>query len=193
MDNGEVISKVSIPSGVGAPGREEVALWTKAQIPYQNWAGWSDGFDEQVRAFVKGIESNFEQRMVGVYNRWKLNLWTANGNSIAAEYDDDLHVPETWKMKETIAPRIEEAIFDLEDPMMVEGVRDHIDQRKAVILTSYLRRMFELANYRDYVKPTIEDTLLTGIAALKLRWEHVFENIVERKIELDFDDDGNPV
>lgn len=192
MDTGTLIKKTKIPDGVGVPGRDETKKWIESQIPYQQLAGTNKLFDEQVVAYMDAVKTNFMNRMEGVYQRWRLNHWTANGNSVTAEYEDDVHVDETWKMLETIIPRIEEAIFEYDPAFEVEGVRDEMDQMKAIVVASYIRRRLELANARDYVHPTIRDALLQGIAALKLRWERVLRHVVERNLEHKFDDKGDP-
>lgn len=188
----ELLGRANIPVSDGVPGPEEVKRWVNEQIVYENWAGQNEKLDEDVRGFAHQIRVSFRQRMVGVYQRWKVNWHTANGNSVAAEYEDDIHVPETYKMLEAIKPRIEEALFENDPFFECEGVKDEIDHLKALTIASYIRRMLEMAEFRDYVAPTVQDALLCQVAAIKVHWERVLDPQVIREIELKFRKSGDP-
>jgi hypothetical protein len=54
---------------------------------------------------------------------------------------------------------------------------------KALIVGSYIQRRLEVAGYKNYIRPVDNDLQLTGIAAIKVVWERVLEEYVDRKIE----------
>lgn len=189
---GTIIKSDNIPVGVGVPGEQETKRWVDVQVPYDNWAGKNELLDNDVRGFIKTLRSTFTQRMLSIYRRWIVNHYTANGNSPAAEFEDDIHVPETYKMLETIKPRIEEAMFEYDPWLEVEGVKNEMDSLKALVVGSYIRRTLELAGYRDFVAPTVQDSLLCQIAAIKVAWKQKLEDIIEPSTELKFRANGDP-
>jgi hypothetical protein len=192
VDTGTLIKKDSIPVSVGAPTERETKRWVDVQVPYDNWAGKSELFDNEVLGFIKVLRSSFTQRMLSIYRRWIVNHYTANGNSPSAEFEDDVHVPEIYKMLEAIKPRVEEAMFEYDPWLEVEGVKTEMDQFKALVVGSYIRRTLEMAGYRDLVAPTVQDSLLCQIAAIKVGWKQRLEDIIEPSVELLFRDDGTP-
>lgn len=188
----EVIKVADIPVEAGTPGLEQTKSWVDAQIPYKNYAGHSEALDQTVEQFTKGTQVNFRRRMMAVYDRWKVNNYVANGNSVAGEHEDDIHVAETAKMLTMKCARIEEALFEYDPPFEVLGAKEPLNAIKAMVIREYLRRELELANFHNYVVPTIKDTQLCQVAAMKVHWDRVLRNVVEREVELKATDSGNP-
>lgn len=180
---GILIKSTDTPVGLGVPQAEETKSWIDSQIPYENFAGKDGELDETVVSFVETIVTAFRSRMANAHVRWSDNQKVANGESISAEYEDDVHVPETYKMLQAKAASIEESLFELDPPFTVEGVKDEMSRMKAVIVGAYIRRQMELAGYRNYIRPTVIDAELTGWCAIKVVWDRVLEEIVERNIQ----------
>lgn len=179
---GILIKSTDTPVGVGAPQASEVKSWIDSQIPYENFAGKDGELDDTVVSFIETIVTGFRSRMANAHMRWSDNQKVANGESLSAEYEDDIHVPETYKMLQAKSASIEEALFELDPPFTVEGVKDEMSRMKAVVVAAYLRRQLELAGYRNYIRPTVIDAELTGWCAVKVVWDRVLEEIVERNI-----------
>ena len=189
-DAGTLIGTVTFPLGVGGESEIEAKRLFESQVPYENFAGKLQNLDADVLGFVKSIRTGFKQRMMDVIQRWKTNWWVANGNSANAEFEDDIHVPETWKMLESTIPRIEEAMLEFDPFLEVEGVNTVFDRLKALTIASYVRRQLERARFRDYIRPTIKDSLLCQVAAIKVIWERIVEDQVDRKTEVKWNTDG---
>lgn len=183
MTESTLIGTVDIPLGVGGESEVEAKKLFESQVPYENFAGKISKLDADVLGYVKALGSDRKMRMLDVVQRWKTNWWVANGNSAHAEYEDDIHVPETWKMLESTIPRIEEAMLEFDPFLEVEGVNTVFDRLKALTIASYIRRNLERARFRDYIRPTIKDSLLCQVAAIKVIWERVVEDQIERKSE----------
>lgn len=192
MAESKIIKVEEIPVPLGTEGPVETRKWVDAQIPYKNWAGYNADLDGTIEQFVKGTQTNFRRRMVQVYDRWKVNWYVANGNSVSGEHEDDIHVAETYKMLQAKCARIEEAVWEYEPPFEVEGIKEPVDPITAQVVREYLRRELELAGYHNYVLPTIKDAQLCDICAIKVHWDRVLKNVVEREIELKATDSGNP-
>jgi hypothetical protein len=62
-------------------------------------------------------------------------------------------------------------------------VKDEMSRMKALIVGAYIRRSLDLAGYRNFIRPTTIDAELTGWCAMKVVWERVLEEIVERNIK----------
>lgn len=179
---GELLRSTDTPVGVGVPQAAEVKNWIDTQIPYENFAGKDAQLDGDVVGFVETILTGFRARMANAYVRWSDNQKVANGESLSAEYEDDIHVPETYKMLQAKAASIEEALFELDPPFTIEGVKDEMGRMKALVVSAYIRRQLELAGYRNFIRPTVIDAELTGWCAVKVIWDRVLEEIVERNV-----------
>lgn len=188
----DLTTTTNIPVETGTPGLQETQKWVDVQVPYKNYAGHSTELDQIVSQYVEGTRTSFRRRMSQVYDRWKVNCYVANGNSVAGEHEDDIHVPETAKMLTAKCARVDEAIWGYEPPFEVEGVKEPIDPISAQVVREYLRRELELAGYHNYVLPTIRDTQLSQLCAVKVHWDRVLRNVVERDVQLKATDSGNP-
>jgi hypothetical protein len=177
---GSLVRQVDIPVNAGLPSPREHRKWFGQQVVYKNYAGHSEDLDQKVSAFVYNHRERFYSRMGRVMERWETIWDAANGNPMWGQFEDDIHVPETKKMLAAKVARIEEALFEFDPIFEAEGTRGDLPQWKAQIITSYVYRQMEMANYRSFVQPLARDQEICNVAALKIRWDVQYGQVVER-------------
>jgi hypothetical protein len=191
-EDGAVIRRADIPVAVGKAKPDTARRWLREQIPYRNFAGMAEGLDRKIETFVTNHRERFRGRMSSIMERWAVNWAAANGESMWRENEDDVHIPETKKALDAKVVRIEEALTQFDPIFEVKGRRGDLPRYKAQITAAYTHSLMDLANFRDMVQPAARDAELCNIAAIKVEWEHRVENVVDRKIELRFREDGTP-
>jgi hypothetical protein len=192
MAEGKLIRQNEIPISIGKPSADIPRRWLRQQIPYKNFAGMHDGLDQAVTTWVSNHRERFRSRMSQTMDRWATNWAAANGEALWHENEDDVHVPETKKAIDSKVARIEEALLDFDPIFEVEGKNGELSRYKGQVIASYVHRLMDLAQFRDYVQPAARDAELCNIAAVKVRWDHTVDLAVERNIELAFRADGTP-
>lgn len=183
-DSGKLIAESDIKVGVGPPGVEETRKWFNQQVPYKNYAGFSKALDEQVRSVVATTKNTFQNRMIAAQQEWAFNYATANGEAQTQEHEDDVSMPETKKVLDGKVARMAEALFEYDPFFEVEGVRQDLGNMQAFVVSAYVRRMLELARFRDFVEPSAKDGQLCNYSAIKVSWDRRFGEQVSRKVEL---------
>lgn len=180
----KVIGRDTIPVDAGGDSPQTTKQWFKTMVPYRNYAGHSKELDMEVVRFVDTIKSTFQQRMIGVHQRWAANWATANGEAPSQEREDDVAMPETQKLLNSKVAHMEQALFGIEPILEVEGVREDLGRMKAVVISSYVRRMLELAQHRDYFGPAAKDAQLCNYSAIKVVWNKRFGEVVNTHVEM---------
>ena len=188
--DGKLISKEEIPVSTGAPGVEETKRWYKQQVPYQNYAGMNEDLDKQILEFVDTTRSTFRSRMINAHQRWAFNWATANGEATTQDREDDVVMPETQKLLNNKIAHMEKSLFGIDPMLEAEGVRQDLGQMKGVVISSYIRRMLELARHRDYFGPAAKDAQLCNYSAIKVTWTRRFGDIINRKTEMKYGEEG---
>lgn len=191
MAEPKLVSKDDIPVGVGSDTPETTKRWVRQQVPYQNFAGHPE-LDLKVRTFVDTIRSQFRQRMMGVYQRWAWNWATANGEAPSQEREDDVAMPETQKLLNAKVAHMENALFSSDPILEAEGVREDLGALRQVVISSYIRRMLELCEYRDYFGPAARDAQLCNYSAIKVVWQKRWAQIIETSSELKYEGRDKP-
>lgn len=186
-DKSKIVRQSDIPVSEGQPTLEEIKKWHKQQVPYKNFAGLDEDLDARAAQFVTDRQMQFRQRMHAPMRRWAMNWSTANTEAMWQEHEDDIHIPETQKALNSKVARIEESITQFDPVFEAEGVKGDLSRQKAKIIGSYTFRQMELANWQELVQPIARDGELCNIMAIKVAWERLVENVIERDIELRYD------
>ncbi len=176
-----VTEKINLTAG--PPTREEVESWLKVQVPYPNLAE-----DSEVAAraleLVRTQKRYHADRTNEIHDKWRALDVLLRGNSLSRRFKHtDIHVPEVYKMVETIVPRIEEAIFQASGNSRsffeVRG-RDQMDKRKAWRIRAWLEYLLEAAGIEDYIQEAARCMVVYGFCAIKSWWEIDFQRSIER-------------
>lgn len=192
-DESRTVAQERIKPEIGMMSPAEGRQWRKAQVPYRNYAGFSDHLDASCVTFVNSCVERFRNAMAAPMKRWSVNWAAANTEVFWGEHEDDVHMPETKKALDSKVARVEEAVTQFDPVFEVEGIRTDLNRRTAKTLGQYVYRQMELARWRNYVQPSARDAELCNTAALKVVWDHREETIVERHDRTEYDDDGMPV
>ena len=188
--DGKKVAETEITPQVGGQDQEEARRWFKQQVPYQNYAGFSQEFDEEIRQFVETRKTSFRNRMQVVHQRWAFNWAMANGEGQTQEREDDVAMPETQKLLNSKVAHMEQSLFSVDPMLEVEGVREDMGRLRSVVISAYLRRMLELANHRDYFGPAAKDAQLCNYSVIKVVWDKRFADVIHRKTEYRYGKEG---
>lgn len=181
-----------VEAQIGKPTEKQARFWLNSQIPYRNFAGHSEALDRVVEQWVSNNRQRFYSQMSSQMDIWATNLAAANGEALWLEHEDDVHIPETKKAIDMKVARIEEGLLDFDPIIQVESVQGGMHRYKAMIITSFLSRMMELAGFRELIQPAARDADLCNIAAVKVIWELLVDYSVDRNVELRYRKDGTP-
>ncbi len=161
---------------------EEAQAWYDAQIPYENLAHIEDIAARAV-FYVRERKRIFHDQTLPLRRRWRIINHMLHGNSVANFWAlEELHVPELYKMLETMVPRIVDSIMDFDPPFTVVG-RQRLDRAVEDILAAFLDYQMDEAKVRKILEPTVRCMLTYQFAAWKIDWERQFEWGVDVKIE----------
>lgn len=161
---------------------KEGKAWTAEQIAYPNLAGNKDVADRVV-GFVDGVRRHYEQKTYLIRKLWHIINFLMRGNSLAQLGNLDIvHVPELYKMREQIVPRIEQALWNFDPPFRVRG-RDPIDKDVEDEIMSFLLWQLGQANYKDLWQASIRSLTDYQFAMAKVTYDRRFEDRIIREIE----------
>src|SRR5688572_12523102 len=186
-DAGTLIAKSDIPVSAGLPTVEATKKWVAQQVPYKNYAGFSDAVDEAVKGYVENKRMDFRNRMAASFQRTAFNWATYNGEALTQEHEDDVSMPETRKALDSKTARVAEALFEQDPFMEVVGEREDLGQLKAYVIGAYVRRLMELGRFRDKVEPSAKDAELGNYSIIKVTWDRQFAQVVNRTIDLRYE------
>lgn len=183
-EKGKLVRKADIPVQAGKPTPTQIKKWHDQQVPYRNFAGLDEDLDRRAAQFVNDRKQNFRQRMSGPMKRWSMNWSAANGEALWQEHEDDVHIPETKKALDNKVARVEEQLTQFDPVFECDGVTGEVSRAKAKLIESFTYRQMELAEWQNYIQPCAKDGELCNIMILKVQYEHLVEDIVEKSVEL---------
>lgn len=173
---------VTLREKPGPVSFEEAKAWYNAQIPYENLAS-DPGIAERAVRYVRERKRVFHDNTLVLRRRWRIVNHMLHGNSVANLWGlEDIHVPEIYKMLETIVPRVVDAILDF-DPFFAVRGREEMDRAVEHVLAAFLDYQLDEAKVRRLVEPTVRCMFTYSFAAWKLDWDRQFEWGIDTDIE----------
>lgn len=164
------MTTVTIPQKEGVYTPEEAQAFYDAQINERNYAGDEERAAE-ARKFVKGIVSEWSDKMRPLHRRWRGTNYMLSGNTLEKGGPEDVHIPKLYSQMETLIPRIEASILE-KDPWFRIVPRKRADRSVADTLAAYMDWLFDQARIRTLVQPALRDMLVTQCATFYVYWDN---------------------
>lgn len=175
-------STVTIEEPLGEPTPEEIKEWYNAQVPYNNIASNPEVADRALH-YVKTVKRNWEDKTIAQRDKWRAIQWMMRGNSLSRTFPNaEVHVPELYKKRETLVPRIEEAVMDYKPWFRVMG-RESMDEVQEEKIAAYLDYQLDKCNLAHKHAPTIRTMLDYGFVVLKIWYECKTTSYVKKTTE----------
>lgn len=124
----------------------------------------------------------WESEIADLHSRWNTSHYMLTGNSLERSGPVFAHIPELYKMVETIVPRLEEAVLDL-DPWFAVRSRNAARSHEAETLAALYDLAFDQNCFRSTIQSAGRDMLVCQAAWYKLWWDRKVEERVVRKVE----------
>jgi len=173
---------VTITETLGDVTPEEVQKWYGAQVPYSNLAT-DPGVSERALHFAKTVKRNWEDKTIAIRDKWRAIQWMMRGNSLSRIFPNaEVHVPELYKKRETLVPRIEEAVMDYDPWFRVKG-REPMDQVQESKIAAYLDYQLDKVHFQDKHAPCIRTMLDYGFVVLKIWYDYKEVSYVKKTTE----------
>jgi len=182
--NSADLSSQTLVMGGGNLEANQIRDWTRMQIVYPNFAG-NDEIASRALDWVTSYKLYYDRATFELQRKWQI-LWALyQGRSLLGYGDGDIaatHVPEFWKMVETIAPRLEEP-FVQHDPFFEVVGREKLDKEPAKKIRALLQ--WELSENRiDQLLADMDRiALIYGFAVVKSWWAVDILSVVQRNIK----------
>lgn len=180
---------VTITTPIDGLDEDSMDAWFNAQKNYENLASDKDIAD-RARGFLKDVEVRYRGAIEPLHHRWEVVNFATRGNTFARSMTGrpPVHVPEMYKMEQTLFPRLNEAIFHYPDWFMARG-RERNDQRQDRTITDFLRYQLDRAKFDDLVEPGFQQMLRTGVAVYKVYHSIETRNVIERDVRVVYQGD----
>ena len=165
--------------------RKDLRSWIETQIPYKNFADNEDVANRALN-FVRSQANHYRSSIDPVREKWAVLLYLLRGNSVVKQYlaTDVVHVPELYKMMETLVPRIEEAILGFGDTdwFAVRG-REEMDQMDEAKIAAWLKYQLHKGRFSEKVQPAIRTMLTYSFCAIKTWWHYDIGRRIIREVK----------
>lgn len=172
------MTSVAIPRHDGPVTKEQAIAFRDAQIVYPNLAS-DDKVKDRVHIYVQQEVKAYEHKTETLQRRWRVLTHLLRGNSVARTTSSDVHVPELYKMLETLVPRIEEAVLEYDPWFRLRG-RDAEDRELTDLRAAWLDWQLDQMRWRDHVQPAIRSMLTYQVACAKVFWDTRWVDVPER-------------
>lgn len=171
---------ITVRETAGPMSESEAIQWTRAQIPYRNYAG-DDQVARRVVAHVNELVTMHDMATRAISARWSLTDYMLSGNTIDKSLQNDTHIPELYKTREAAVPRIESTLLDM-DPWFRLRPRHPTKRNLAVQNEALLARQLDQANFRSMMAPNVEDVWTYQTGVIKVNWERRILERIARKV-----------
>lgn len=160
----------------------QVKEWYANFAPYRNLAG-NDKIAKKALGFARQVKENHDNATLQIKEKWRVLNYLLQGNTITDwEAADAVHVPELYKLREALVPRIEEVLLG-SDPWFTVRGREHMDEREAWRLKAFLDYQCDKSGINRKMPYAIRTALTHGFCAFKTRWDVKTDYRVKRTVE----------
>lgn len=182
--------KSTITVGVDGVRPGQLREWSRNLAPYRNLAG-DKSIADRARLYANGITTNHDRATEEHRNRWDVIDYMMKGQTLT-EWDgpDAVHVPELYKMLETLVPRIEDAVTMFDPWFSVKG-REHLDKLKSGKVKAFLDYQLDQAKFSELVPYSIRVMLMYGFCVMKTWWHWETDVRVEKRHRVEQLKDGS--
>lgn len=157
-----------------------------AQIDVENLAGRS-AVDARVIKYAQDAVREHCEKVTALHQRWSITNHMLAGNTIDRAGPVDVHIPELYKMIETMVPRIEEVVIEQHDPWFRVKPRGESNVQKANSVAALYDYQLAQMQHRRGVQPGLRDMLVHQVVVEKIWWESRTELRPERRVEVAMD------
>jgi len=169
---------------------EQVKRWHYAFTPYRNYAG-DKKIADRALSWAKEHYRIYRDSTTDLRAKWQ-SLWDLyHGWSLANERGGGVHVPEVYKMVETLVPRIEEALLNY-DPWFAVRARRQTDQYQERRIQQYLDYELDANKWPSLVPYAARAYMIHGFCAIKSWWAYETKFVIERDVSRSTGTDGRP-
>lgn len=162
--------------------RDEMEGWLDVQMFHENLAGNED-LAQQAAKHVEDVWLQYRTDTNEIRGLWRRINAMVKGESLSALFPGaDLHVPELYKMVETIVPRIVEATFSVKPWFRVEG-RDKADRELAGKIQNWLHYLADQCRLPQRLEEFVRTAVIHRFFAVKSSWDMRFEKRVVRTVK----------
>lgn len=165
---------------------EDIRDWMDVQIPYPNLASDKRVYDK-ARHYTRQQIRYYVDRTWEIRDKWRALDSLLRGSTLSRRFmTTDIHVPELYKMVETLVPRIEEAVFGQgpNQPWFNVLGRDAMDKRRAYKIRAWLEYLLEEAKFdENLVQQAARCMVVYGFFAIKSWWDIQFKRVIKRETE----------
>lgn len=168
-----------IPQTEGEFTPEEAQALLDSIINAPNLAG-NPEYATRAMTYVQSIMSEWCDRMLPLTAQWRVLQWMLAGNTLCRSGPEDVHIPQLYKARETIVPRVEEQILE-RDPWFRIVPRQARWRDAAETNAAYIDWLFDQARVRDTVQPATRDALDCQAAIWYAWWENTEKRMLVRE------------
>lgn len=168
---------------------DEARQFMGEQIRYPNMAG-----TKQVAERALGVGQEVCAQWAGdievMHRRWRLTQYMLAGNTIDQGSPEDIHLPELYKMVETIVPRMVEVFFE-KDPAFTAKPRKELKRQLAEELAALFDWQLDQTRFHMLVDPHLRDAVVCQVAPLKVLWDRRIKRRFRREWDSKARSDGS--
>lgn len=167
---------------------DSVKEWFDCQIDYENLAKDKD-IAQRAMNFARMSAMRFETAITPIHDKWRIIQYTLRGKTFSRSNTarDPVHVPELYKLEETLIPRLEEAIFQYDDWFMPIG-KTQKDKAQERVIQQFIEYQLYHARFPEMIQPFFRLLLRYGIAPLKIWWSLRQRDVIEREVKSEYKD-----
>lgn len=151
---------------IQATDKEELAPAPEAP---ENFANRED-VRTNVLGVVKDVMARRSAYMFPLWKRWRLTDYMLAGNTIDRAGPMEVHVPELYKMVETIVPRAMDALLD-RDPWFRLNPKTEADEPFAEAMAALQDHQTRQAKFKERAEQAFRNLLITQSCAFLVDWK----------------------
>jgi len=155
-----------------------VAEAIEADPKFRNYANDREVKDRALH-LVREIIAWHQEVMEPLHERWRVTYWTLSGNTIDQAGPMRVHVPELYKMVETIEPRVVENLTQV-DPWFRPRARREMNEQEVETMAAHLDFQIDQCRFKDRLPEAVRYLLITQAFAFRVDWKDVRRKIPNR-------------
>jgi hypothetical protein len=163
-------------------GANSAEAWFSKFHLYPNLANKGD-IAEKSLAYVTNVIQSFTSGISYKRRTWQVIQWILHVNTLAdVGSADEIHVPELFKHRETLVPRLEEAIFNFDPPFEVLASRPGLSDDE-ITIRDFLWSQLLKDNVHKKFSDCFRSGFDFGVSILKSWWEVKKRDVLVRDIK----------
>jgi hypothetical protein len=173
---------VTITEPLEGPTVESLQKWVGVQIPYENIADDEDAATRAVQ-FVNHSKQSYQSATTEIRDRWKTLTHILRGHTLSRTFyrNQPIHVPELYRIMESMVGLLEEAVLGQEPSFRVKG-REKSDRLQEELIQAFLGYQLDRNKWRRRVQGLLRTMLTHQFCAVKVEWGYEFGKRIKRQV-----------